>query len=225
MKILYIRRKNFTQFLLNNYLDAKKTDIIIFAPDCIPFINIDNELEGLSNDLTSLCYLSKTIGVTIIVFCKVLLSKELDKVTNAGLVISEGKLLGICEEIDIYDTSKVTSINVYEIDNHRICVLVGNNSKVAEFIQLALDYKCDIIINGIDNSSVTNTNLARYFLQEFNLASIIASKNKVEVFGKKKQVENKKNASVIYLNKLGSKRMPTYFKYLHKSIYSNFNEN
>ncbi len=223
MKILYIQKKNFTQFLINNFEDAKNSDLIIFAPCCFPTINLENELNKQTQTLIEVCYFSKQFKATIIIFCNIILSSENKLSQKAGIIISNGKLLGICDEIDTSRADLPASVSIYEIADKKICVLVGNNAKTVELMQIANIFNCNLIVSGVENSSRAITSLAKYYLDEFNVSTIICSKNKVEVFCKNKNVINKKFLSLITLNKLQPKKVPKFYKYIYKTIYENFN--
>jgi len=222
MKILYIKKKNFTQFLINNFEEAKNSDIIVFAQECFDTINIENELEKKSHQILEVCKFSAMLNVTIIIYCKLILSSE-SEAKNSALVISGGKLLGICDEINTNINKQIACVNLYEINQKRICVLIGNNTKTVEFFQIALNYNCDVVIGGVQCSSRANTSLANFYLDEYKLNTLIVSANKVEVFGDNVEVLNKKNLTLVTLKKLKTKKMPTFYKYLHKTIYENFN--
>lgn len=222
MKILYIKKKTFTQFYINNLEDASECDLIIFAFGCIKSINIEDELEGRSQTLVEMCKLTAPLKATIVVFNKLKFNKEQDFV-NAALVLKAGKLLGICDEIDINKTGSEASINIFEMGDTRMCVLVGSNSKVAEFMQVAGVFNCNLVVSGVETSSEQNTSLARFYLNELNINTLISSANKIEVFSTNYEIKQKTNLNKIVLGKNKPKKLPTFYKYLHKTICDNFN--
>ncbi len=222
MKILYIKKKTFTQFYINNFEDAKASDLVIFAFDCIKQINIDDEIEKRSQTLVDVCKLTASLKAVIIVFTKLKLNSA-SKVINAALVIKHGKLIGICDEIDINTSGSEASINIFETGSERMCVLVGDNAKVAEFMQIAGVFGCNLVVAGVDKSSEQNTSLARFYLSELNINTIICGANKVEIFSNGFETKQKTNVCKIVLSKNKPKKLPDFYKYLHKTICDNFN--
>ncbi len=223
MKILYIKKKTFTQFYINNLEEARASDLIVFAFDCINEINIEDEIEKRAQTLVEVCKLTASLKAMIVVFTKMRFNSSMKSI-NVALVIKSGKLIGICDEININKSDSEASINIFELGNERLCVLVESNTKIAEFMQIAGVFGCNVVVAGVDKSSEQNTSLARFYLNELNINTIICGTNKVEIFSNSFETKQKTNLTRIVLNKNKPKKLPVFYKYLHKTICDNFNE-
>ena len=100
MKITFLSRGNYTDFVLSELSKVRKTDVLVFSPGIIDKLDLMGELSGKSSTFYDLCVLSKSMDCVVICACDTEVYGVLRK---SAVLIDCGNLSGVSDMAHIID--------------------------------------------------------------------------------------------------------------------------
>ena len=146
MKITFLSRGNYTDFVLSELSKVKEPDVLVFSSGIIDKLDLMGELVGKSNTFYDLCVLSKSMDCVVICACDTEVYGVLRK---SAVLIDCGKLSGVSDMAHVIDESPYSpggGYKIFDTSRGKIGIIVGEDLYFPEAPQMLSTCESDVII-------------------------------------------------------------------------------